>query len=100
MKGEVIKSKNQEIKNLKYEVANGRRHRFAPTTEQRNLLNNRPTDTEGERKQAFDGTPQSLPPDSEQPKADDGDGVIPKKQKRKKETQQRQPKQRNHLRTS
>ena len=93
MKDEVIKAKNQEIKNLKYEVANGRKHRFGPTTEQRNLLNNRPTDTEGERKQTFDGTPQSLPPESEQPKGDDSDGVTPKKQKRKKETQQRQPKQ-------
>ena len=70
IKDEVIKAKNQEIKNLKYEVANGRKHRFGPTTEQRNLLNNRPTDTEGERKQTFDGTPQSLPPESEQPKKD------------------------------
>lgn len=60
MKDEVIKAKNREIKNLKNEVANGRRHRFGPTTEQRNLLNNRPTDTEGERKQDFDGTPESL----------------------------------------
>ena len=81
MKDEVIKAKNQEIKNLKYEVANGRKHRFGPTTEQRNLLNNRPTDTEGERKQDFDGTPQSLPSESEQPKGDDSDGVAPKKQK-------------------
>jgi len=93
MKDEVIKAKDLQIKNLKNEVANGRRHRFGPTTEQRNLLNNRPTDTEGERKRDFDGTPESLPPDSEQPKGEDSDGVTPKKQKRKKETQQRQPKQ-------
>ena len=33
MKDEVIKAKYQEIKNLKYEVTNGRRHRFSPTTE-------------------------------------------------------------------
>ena len=77
MKDEVIKAKNQEIKNLKYEVANERKHRFGPTTEQRNLLNNRPTDTEGECKQDFDGTPQSLPSESEQPKGDDSDGVAP-----------------------
>ena len=93
MKDEVIKAKEIQIKNLKNEVANGRSHRFGPTTEQRNLLNNRPTDTEGERKQDFDGTPESLPPDTEQPQDDDGDGATPKKQKRKKETQQRQPKQ-------
>ena len=93
MKDEVIKAKNLQIRNLKNEVANGRSHRFGPTTEQRNLLNNRPTDTEGERKQDFDGTPESLPPDTEQPQDDDSDGGAPKKQKRKKETQQRQPKQ-------
>ena len=93
MKDEVIKAKDLQIKNLKNEVANGRRHRFSPTAEQRNFLNNRPTDTEGERKRDFDGTPESLPPDSEQPKGEDSDGVTPKKQKRKKETQQRQPKQ-------
>lgn len=78
MKDEVIKAKDLQIKNLKNEVANGRRHRFGPTTEQRNLLNNRPTDTEGERKQDFDGTPESLPPDSEQPKGEDSDGVAPR----------------------
>lgn len=93
MKDEVIKAQNQEIKNLKYEVSNGRRHRFCPTTEQRDLLNNRKTDVEGERKDAFDGTPESLPPESEQPNDDEGDGVTPKKQNRKKETQKRQPKQ-------
>ena len=93
MKDEVIKAKDLQIKNLKNEVANGRSHRFGPTTEQRNLLNNRPTDTEGERKQDFDGTPESLPPDSEQPKDDDSDGAAPKKQNRKKETKPRQPKQ-------
>ena len=93
MKDDVIKAKDLQIKNLKSEVANGRSNRFGPTTEQRNLLNNRPTDTEGERKQDFDGTPESLPPDSEQPKDDDSDGVAPKKQNRKKETQKRQPKQ-------
>ena len=66
MKDEVIKAKNQEIKNLKYEVANGHRHRFSPTTEQRDLLNNRKTDVEAERKDSFDGTSGSLPPESEQ----------------------------------
>ena len=93
MKDEVIKAKDLQIKNLKNEVANGRSHRFGPTTEQRNLLNNRSTDTEGERKQDFDGTPESLPPEPEQPKDDDSDGVAPKKQKRKKETKKRLPKQ-------
>ena len=93
IKDEVIKAKNQEIKNLKYEVANGRRHRFSPTTEQRDLLNNRKTDVEAERKDSFDGTSGSLPPESEQLKDDEGDGVTPKKQNRKKETQKRQPKQ-------
>ena len=93
MKDEVIKAKNQEIKYLKYEVANGRRHRFSPTTEQRDLLNNRKTDVEAERKDSFDGTSGSLPPESEQLKYDEGDGVTPKKQNRKKETQKRQPKQ-------
>lgn len=93
MKDEVIKAKDLQIKNLKNEVANGRSHRFGPTTEQRNLLNNRSTDTEGERKQDFDGTPESLPPEPDQPKDDDSDGVAPKKQKRKKETKKRLPKQ-------
>ena len=93
MKDEVIKAKDLQIKNLKNEVANGRSHRFGPTTEQRNLLNNRSTDTEGERKQDFDGTPESLPPDPEQPKDDESDGVAPKKLKRKKETKKRLPKQ-------
>jgi len=36
MKDEVIGTKDLHIKNLKNEVANGRRHRFDPTTEQRN----------------------------------------------------------------
>ncbi len=90
---EVIQMKDEIIKNLKYEVANGRRHRFGPTTEQRNLLNNRPADTEGERKSSYYGTPESLPPDSEQTKDDEGDGVTPKNQKRKKEIKKRQPKQ-------
>jgi transposase len=93
MKDEVIRAKDLQIKNLKNEVANGRSHRFNPTTEQRDLLNNRSSDTEGERKLDFDGTPESLPPDPEQPNDDDSDGVAPKKQKRKKETQKRQPKQ-------
>ena len=93
MKDEVIKAQNQEIKNLKYEVSNGRRYRFSPTTEQRDLLNNRKTDVEGERKEAFDGTSESLPPESEQPNDDEGDGGTPKKQNRKKEAQKRQPKQ-------
>ena len=35
---------------------------------------------EAERKDSFDGTSGSLPPESEQLKDDEGDGVTPKKQ--------------------
>lgn len=56
-------------------LANGKR--FAPTTEQSNLLNNRRTDKRAEEKDNFDGNPPSVPPSEAAP--GESDAVRSKK---------------------
>lgn len=65
--------KNADFQELKKLLANAqadgklaRKRRFAPTTEQRRLLNNRSTDWRSEEKDDFDGTPPSAPAASSQ----------------------------------
>lgn len=53
--------------------------RFAPTTEQRDLLNNRRADRRAEEKDGFDGTPPAATPT-----ADDGSGPTPTARRKKK----------------
>lgn len=68
----------------KEKLARGKR--FAPTTEQSNLLNNRRTDERGEEKDNFDGTP---PPPASSSNTDDP--VQSKSKRRKKKSEGRKP---------
>ena len=55
-----------QFKDAMESVKLGRKNRFAPTTEQRRLLNNRNTDKRAEDKDRFDGSSGSLSGSSEQ----------------------------------
>lgn len=54
-KDEYVSALLQKITNLENAVKDGRKHRFARTSEQQRLLNNRNTDTRADEKDRFDG---------------------------------------------
>ena len=57
----MLEGKDKQILNLQNEVLNLRGHRFGRTTEQQALLNNRkPADDAEARKEAYDGTADSV----------------------------------------
>ncbi len=58
---ETIKELTSQLSNARAQESLNRGKRFAPTTEQRNLLNNRRTDTRAGEKDDFDGNPPSTP---------------------------------------
>lgn len=60
--------------------------RFAPTSEQINLLNNRRVDTRAEEKDDFDGNPPSAPSQTASP-----DSGVPTPKRAKKKSQGRKP---------
>lgn len=63
----------RQLANAQAEGRLGRKRRFAPTTEQRDLLNNRRADRRSEEKDDFDGTPPSAPATAPQESGPKGD---------------------------
>lgn len=91
-KEEYVQALLQKMANLENEVKDGRKHRFARTSEQQRLLNNRESDTRAEEKANFNGkdtgsdsTPATTPNDTPAPRSSSS----------KNDKKKRQPKQ-NH----
>lgn len=82
-----IKELTQQLTDAMAQSKLSRGKRFAPTTEQSNLLNNRRTDTRAEEKDDFDGNPPSAPT----PTASSGSGTQSAPKRTKKKSQGRKP---------
>lgn len=99
----MLEGKDKQILNLQNEVLNLRGHRFGRTTEQQALLNNRkPADDAEARKEAYDGTADSVKDkdgdNGDQPTAGAASATSgPQKRSRRKETDKRAPKQGCHV---
>jgi hypothetical protein len=81
-----IKELTGQLTNAMAQSRLSRGKRFAPTTEQANLLNNRRTDTRAEEKDDFDGNPPSAPT-----QASSSDGSTSTTRRAKKKSQGRKP---------
>ena len=89
-KEEYVQTLLQKIANLENEVKDGRKHRFARTSEQQRLLNNRESDTRAEEKANFNG--KDTGSDST-PASASNDTPAPKASSSKNDKKKRQPKQ-------
>lgn len=76
-----IKELTGQLANAMANVKLTRGKRFAPTTEQTSLLNNRRTDRRTEEKDDFDGTPPATP--SSEPTDDSASQSMPKRNRKK-----------------
>jgi hypothetical protein len=81
----------RQIANLLASSKLGRGKRFAPTTEQRNLLNNRNIDKRAEEKSDFDGTPPPSAGASSSGETQEATSEEPKKATKKKKSAGRKP---------
>lgn len=81
-----IKELTGQLTNAMAQSKLSRGKRFAPTTEQANLLNNRRSDTRAEEKDDFDGNPPSAPA-----QATSSDSGTPTARRAKKKSQGRKP---------
>lgn len=87
---ELTESNKNLMEQLKNALANAklsRGKRFAPTTEQSNLLNNRRTDYRAEEKDKFDGNP----PSASQSSSDGSDTTVTPNVREKKKSRGRKP---------
>lgn len=89
-KEEYVQALLQKIANLENEVKDGRKHRFARTSEQQRLLNNRESDTRAEEKANFNG--KDTGSDST-PASASNDTPASKASSSKNDKKKRQPKQ-------
>ena len=88
-KEEYVQALLQKIANLENEVKDGRKHRFARTSEQQRLLNNRESDTRAEEKANFNGKDTG----SDRTSATTPNDAAPKSSSSKNDKKKRQPKQ-------
>jgi hypothetical protein len=84
-------SQTQQIANLLASDKLGRGKRFAPTTEQRNLLNNRNVDKRAEEKNDFDGTNPPSAGASSSGETQEATSEKPKEVTKKKKSAGRKP---------
>jgi hypothetical protein len=84
-------SQTQQIANLLASDKLGRDKRFAPTTEQRNLLNNRNVDKRAEEMSDFDGPPPPSAGASSSGETPEATSEKPKEVTKKKKSAGRKP---------